>query len=183
MDCLDVWMVSWSGVLFLWHEALVFDFREMLPCTLCTWRREIPMQRISNLCTSIHWPPCLIGLFSLFPFELRGQGRGVFFLAAGLGMSKVRVQFLTSVPRVWMAKLNFKLQACSHEAAKGALVYSYKEGLNGFSAKLTPEQVSALSGNWIFPSLSFQRFLQIMYVEYKFAYALGTWDWFYAESW
>ncbi|KAH9543030.1 hypothetical protein CY35_13G040700 [Sphagnum magellanicum] len=33
----------------------------------------------------------------------------------------------------------------SHEAAKGALVYSYKEGLNGFSAKLTPEQVSALS--------------------------------------
>jgi hypothetical protein len=46
-----------------------------------------------------------------------------------------------------MAKLNFKLQACSNEAAKGALVYSYKEGLNGFSAKLTPEQVSALSGD------------------------------------
>jgi hypothetical protein len=58
------------------------------------------MQRISKVCTSIHWHPCLIGLFSLFPIELRGQGRGVFFLAAGLGMSKVRVQFLTSFLRV-----------------------------------------------------------------------------------
>ncbi|XP_019053208.1 PREDICTED: subtilisin-like protease SBT3.17 [Nelumbo nucifera] len=33
----------------------------------------------------------------------------------------------------------------SEEAAKGALLYSYKNAANGFSAKLTPEQVSQIS--------------------------------------
>ncbi|GLJ43047.1 hypothetical protein SUGI_0893590 [Cryptomeria japonica] len=33
----------------------------------------------------------------------------------------------------------------SEEAAKSAILYSYKHTVNGFSAKLTPEQVDALS--------------------------------------
>uniref|UniRef100_A0A0C9S1M3 TSA: Wollemia nobilis Ref_Wollemi_Transcript_25149_773 transcribed RNA sequence n=1 Tax=Wollemia nobilis TaxID=56998 RepID=A0A0C9S1M3_9CONI len=33
----------------------------------------------------------------------------------------------------------------SEEAAKNAILYSYKHTVNGFSAKLTPEQVEALS--------------------------------------
>ncbi|KAH9296743.1 hypothetical protein KI387_028425 [Taxus chinensis] len=33
----------------------------------------------------------------------------------------------------------------SEEAAKNAILYSYKHTVNGFSAKLTPEQVDALS--------------------------------------
>ncbi|CAF2139476.1 hypothetical protein BRARA_B01984 [Brassica rapa] len=33
----------------------------------------------------------------------------------------------------------------SEEAAKDALIYSYKEAASGFSAKLTPEQVTEIS--------------------------------------
>lgn len=42
---------------------------------------------------------------------------------------------------------NFKRDPCSQERAKEAMLYSYKHGMSGFSAKLTAEQVKALSGN------------------------------------
>ena len=43
--------------------------------------------------------------------------------------------------------LSFKHNPCSQERAKEAMLYSYKHGMDGFSAKLTAEQVKALSGN------------------------------------
>ena len=36
----------------------------------------------------------------------------------------------------------------SEEDARSSLVYSYKHSINGFSAVLTPDQASKLSGKW-----------------------------------
>lgn len=40
----------------------------------------------------------------------------------------------------------FAFEFCSKEAAQEAMLYSYNQAMNGFSAKLTAEQVKALQG-------------------------------------
>lgn len=56
----------------------------------------------------------------------------------------------------------FVLLIDSEEAAKGALLYTYKHAACGFSAKLTPEQVEDLSSMilFLFESLHFGYFVR-----------------------
>ncbi|KAF9612263.1 hypothetical protein IFM89_038685, partial [Coptis chinensis] len=54
---------------------------------------------------------------------------------------KNRVEECAQRMALWTARPS----CCSEEAAKDAIIYSYKAAASGFSAKLTPEQVSQIS--------------------------------------
>jgi hypothetical protein len=65
---------------------------------------------------------------------------------------------------------------CSREAAKEKMLYSYSQAMNGFSAKLTDDQVKALQGRvfLLVHSLQFSHLCQ--QGSGTFFQRLKTWD-------